>query len=191
MHGLIRVRQFTISEGHLILRPDQLEEEFKGCLQLANDMLTTLGLYEDVSYRFSQWDPDDREKYIGTPEQWDEAQGAMKKILDNIGLDYEIGIDEAAFYGPKLDIQIKNVFGKEDTLITIQIDQMLAEQFDMDYVDRDGVKESLYHPQNIYRLLRENPCLLYRKVCRRIPYLACSRTDQGAAYRRPSPRPHL
>ena len=144
MHGLIRVRQFTISEGHLILRPDQLEEEFKNCLQLANDMLTTLGLIEDVSYRFSQWDPNNREKYIGTPEQWDEAQGAMKKILDHLGVEYKIGIDEAAFYGPKLDIQIKNVFGKEDTLITIQIDQMLAEQFDMYYIDKDGQKKRPY-----------------------------------------------
>ncbi len=144
MHGLIRVRQFTISEGHLILRPDQLEDEFKNCLQLANDMLTTLGLIEDVSYRFSQWDPNNREKYIGTPEQWDEAQGAMKKILDHLGVNYKIGIDEAAFYGPKLDIQIKNVFGKEDTLITIQIDQMLAEQFDMYYIDKDGQKKRPY-----------------------------------------------
>ncbi len=144
MHGLIRVRQFTISEGHLILRPDQLEEEFKGCLQLANDMLTTLGLIEDVSYRFSQWDPDDKEKYIGTKEQWDEAQGSMKKILDHLGVEYKVGIGEAAFYGPKLDIQIKNVFGKEDTLITIQIDQMLAEQFDMYYIDKDGQKKRPY-----------------------------------------------
>ena len=106
--------------------PEQLEDEFRGCLELANYMLKTLGLYEDVSYRFSQWDPNDRDKYIGTPEQWDEAQGVMKTILDDLGLDYKIGIGEAAFYGPKLDIQIKNVHGKEDTLITIQIDQMLA-----------------------------------------------------------------
>ena len=103
-------------------------------------MLKTLGLYEDVSYRFSQWDPDDRDKYIGTPEQWDEAQGVMKKILDHLEIPYKIGIGEAAFYGPKLDIQIKNVYGKEDTLITIQIDQMLAEKFGMEYVDRDGVR---------------------------------------------------
>lgn len=144
MHGLIRVRQFTISEGHLILRPDQLEEEFRGCVELAKYMLETLGLAEDVTYRFSQWDPNNREKYIGTPEQWDEAQGVMKKILDHIGLEYSIGIDEAAFYGPKLDIQIKNVFGKEDTLITIQIDQMLAELFGMEYVDKDGSKTRPY-----------------------------------------------
>ncbi|MGN0524150.1 MAG: threonine--tRNA ligase [Eubacterium sp.] len=144
MHGLIRVRQFTISEGHLMCRPDQLEDEFKSCLELTNYMLKTLGLYEDVSYRFSQWDPDNREKYIGTKEQWDEAQGVMKNILDGLGMDYEIGIGEAAFYGPKLDIQIKNVFGKEDTLITIQIDQMLAEKFGMEYVDSDGQKKNPY-----------------------------------------------
>ncbi len=144
MHGLIRVRQFTISEGHLMCTPEQLEDEFRHCLELANYMLQTLGLYEDVSYRFSQWDPNDREKYIGTPEQWDEAQSAMQKILDDLGLDYKIGIGEAAFYGPKLDIQIKNVHGKEDTLITIQIDQMLAEKFGMEYTDKDGVKKNPY-----------------------------------------------
>ena len=144
MHGLIRVRQFTISEGHLMCTPEQLEDEFKGCLELAIYMLKTLGLYEDVSYRFSQWDPDDREKYIGTDEQWDEAQGMMKKILDHLEIPYKVGIGEAAFYGPKLDIQIKNVHGKEDTLITIQIDQMLAEKFGMEYVDKDGQKKNPY-----------------------------------------------
>lgn len=144
MHGLIRVRQFTISEGHLILRPDQLEEEFKGCLELATFMLKTVGLYEDVSFRFSQWDPNNTDKYIGTAEQWDEAQGAMERILKHLGVPYTVGIDEAAFYGPKLDIQIKNVFGKEDTLITIQIDQLLAEQFNMYYIDKDGQKKRPY-----------------------------------------------
>lgn len=144
MHGLIRVRQFTISEGHLMCTPEQLEDEFKHCLEITNFMLKTLGLYEDVSYRFSQWDPNDRDKYIGTPEQWDEAQSVMKTILDDLGINYKIGIGEAAFYGPKLDIQIKNVFGKEDTLITIQIDQMLAEKFGMEYVDRDGTKKNPY-----------------------------------------------
>ena len=144
MHGLIRVRQFTISEGHLMCRPDQLEDEFKSCLELTTFMLKTLGLYEDVSYRFSQWDPNNREKYIGTTEQWDEAQGVMKKILDHLDIPYSIGIDEAAFYGPKLDIQIKNVFGKEDTLITIQIDQMLAEKFGMEYTDKDGSQKNPY-----------------------------------------------
>lgn len=144
MHGLIRLRQFTISEGHLMCTPEQLEDEFKGCLELAIYMLKTLGLYEDVSYRFSQWDPDNREKYIGTQEQWDEAQSVMKKILDHLEIPYVIGIGEAAFYGPKLDIQIKNVHGKEDTLITLQIDQMLAKQFDMEYTDRDGTKKNPY-----------------------------------------------
>ena len=144
MHGLIRVRQFTISEGHLILRPEQLEDEFKGCLELAKYMLETLGLAEDVTYRFSQWDPNDRKKYIGTPEQWDEAQGVMKKILEHLNVPYKIGVGEAAFYGPKLDIQIKNVHGKEDTLVTIQIDQMLAEMFGMEYVDVDGQKRRPY-----------------------------------------------
>ncbi len=144
MHGLIRVRQFTISEGHLMCTPDQLEDEFKSCLELTEFMLKTLGLYEDVSFRFSQWDPDNREKYIGTPEQWDEAQGVMKKILDHLEIPYKIGIGEAAFYGPKLDIQIKNVHGKEDTLITIQIDQMLAEKFGMEYTAADGTKKNPY-----------------------------------------------
>lgn len=144
MHGLIRVRQFTISEGHLMCTPEQLEEEFKNCLELTIFMLKTLGLYEDVSYRFSQWDPDNREKYIGTAEQWDEAQGVMERILKDLNVPYVIGIGEAAFYGPKLDIQIKNVHGKEDTLITIQIDQMLAKQFGMEYVDADGTKKNPY-----------------------------------------------
>ncbi len=144
MHGLIRVRQFTISEGHLMCTPEQLEQEFKSCLELAIYMLKSVGLYEDVSYRFSQWDPKDREKYIGTPEQWDEAQGTMEKILNHLEIPYKIGIGEAAFYGPKLDIQIKNVYGKEDTLITIQIDQMLSEKFGMEYVDRDGTKKNPY-----------------------------------------------
>ncbi len=144
MHGLIRVRQFTISEGHLILRPDQLEEEFKGCLELAKHVLDTVGMWEDCTFRFSQWDPNNKEKYIGTPEQWNEAQSIMGKILDDLGLDYSIGIDEAAFYGPKLDIQYRNVFGKEDTIVTIQVDQLLAEQFDMEYTDQNGQKVRPY-----------------------------------------------
>lgn len=148
MHGLIRVRQFTISEGHLMCTPEQLEDEFKSCVELASYMLKTVGLYEDVSYRFSQWDPDDREKYIGTKEEWDNVQDMMGKILDNLEIPYSIGIGEAAFYGPKLDIQIKNVYGKEDTLITIQIDPYLAKKFNMEYVDRDGVKK---HPFIIHR----------------------------------------
>lgn len=144
MHGLIRVRQFTISEGHLMCRPDQLEDEFKACLELTNYMMETIGLKEDLTYRFSLWDPNDREKYLGTEEQWNEAQGVMKNILDDLNIDYKVGIGEAAFYGPKLDIQIKNVFGKEDTLVTIQIDQMLAEKFGMEYVDKDGIKKNPY-----------------------------------------------
>ena len=148
MHGLIRVRQFTISEGHLILRPEQLEDEFRGCLELAKYCLETVGMLEDCSFRFSQWDPNNREKYIGTPEQWEEAQSAMAKILDDLGVEYTIGIDEAAFYGPKLDIQYKNVFGKEDTIVTIQVDQLLAQQFGMEYVDADGKKK---HPYIIHR----------------------------------------
>ncbi|MBQ7824806.1 MAG: threonine--tRNA ligase [Clostridia bacterium] len=144
MHGLIRVRQFTISEGHLVLRPDQLEEEFAGCLSLAKYMLETVGLAEDVSYRFSQWDPNNTAKYEGTAEQWEEAQNLMEKILNKLEVPYSVGIDEAAFYGPKLDIQIKNVFGKEDTLITIQIDMLLAKKFGMEYVDADGQKKMPY-----------------------------------------------
>lgn len=144
MHGLIRVRQFTISEGHLMCTPAQLEDEFRGCLELAIYMLKTLGLYEDVSYRFSMWDPDNRDKYIGTDEQWDEAQGVMRRILDHLEIPYVEGVGEAAFYGPKLDIQIKNVHGKEDTLITLQIDQLLAEKFGMEYVDADGQTKNPY-----------------------------------------------
>ena len=142
MHGLIRVRQFTISEGHLMCTPEQLEDEFRQCVELATFMLKTVGLYEDVSYRFSQWDPNDRDKYIGTEEEWNDVQGMMGRILDHLGIEYKIGIGEAAFYGPKLDIQIKNVYGKEDTLITIQIDPMIAEKFGMEYTDRDGVKKN-------------------------------------------------
>ena len=144
MHGLIRVRQFTISEGHLIITPEQLEEEFRGCLDLALYMLDAVGLREDCSFRFSQWDPNNREKYEGTAEQWDYAQKVMGNLLDKIGLKYTVGIDEAAFYGPKLDIQIKNVHGKEDTLITIQIDMLLAKKFGMEYTDRDDTRKTPY-----------------------------------------------
>ena len=145
MHGLIRVRQFTISEGHLILRPEQLEEEFRGCLELAKHVLDTVGMLENCSFRFSQWDPARAGiKYEGTAEQWEHAQSVMGTILDNLGVKYEIGIDEAAFYGPKLDIQYKNVFGKEDTIVTIQIDMLLAEKFGMEYVDTDGQMKTPY-----------------------------------------------
>jgi len=146
MHGLIRVRQFTISEGHLVLRPDQLSEEFAGCLDLAKYCLDTLGLWEDCTFRFSQWDPNRTDKYEGTPEQWNEAQAIMGELLDKyLGREnYVIGIDEAAFYGPKLDIQYKNVFGKEDTIVTIQIDMLLAKKFGMEYTDRDNTQKTPY-----------------------------------------------
>ena len=145
MHGLIRVRQFTISEGHLVLRPDQLEEEFKGCLELAKYCLGTVGLLDKCTFRFSQWDPaNPNNKYEGTKEQWDEAQRVMGQILDDLDVKYEIGIDEAAFYGPKLDIQYKNVYGKEDTLVTIQIDMLLAQRFGMYYIDENGEKALPY-----------------------------------------------
>ena len=144
MHGLIRVRQFTISEGHLVLRPDQLEQEFADCLSLCKYFLGTVGLLEDCTFRFSQWDPNNTDKYEGTAEQWNAAQATMEKILEHLGVEYEIGIDEAAFYGPKLDIQYKNVFGKEDTIVTIQIDMLLAEKFGMYYTDADGQKKLPY-----------------------------------------------
>ena len=145
MHGLIRVRQFTISEGHLVLRPDQLEEEFKGCLELAKYFLSTVGMLDKCTFRFSQWDPaNPNNKYEGTKEKWDEAQRVMGQILDDLDVKYEVGIDEAAFYGPKLDIQYKNVFGKEDTLVTIQIDMLLAQRFGMYYIDENGEKALPY-----------------------------------------------
>ena len=145
MHGLIRVRQFTISEGHLVLRPVQLEEEFKGCLDLAKYCLGTVGLLDKCTFRFSQWDPaNPNNKYEGTKEQWDHAQSVMERILKDLDVDYTVGIDEAAFYGPKLDIQYKNVYGKEDTLVTIQIDMLLAERFGMYYIDENGEKKLPY-----------------------------------------------
>lgn len=144
MHGLIRLRQFTISEGHIACTPEQLEDEFKGCLDLATFMLKTLGLYEDVSFRFSKWDENNRSKYIGTKEQWEKTQDLMRGILKDLGVEFVEADGEAAFYGPKLDIQIKNVYGKEDTLITIQIDFQLAERFGMEYTDADGVKKYPY-----------------------------------------------
>lgn len=144
MHGLIRVRQFTISEGHLVCMPSQLETEFKGCVELARFMLTSVGLDSDVTYRFSKWDPNDTQKYINEPAAWAYAEGEMKKILDHLEINYKEAIGEAAFYGPKLDIQIKNVHGKEDTIITIQIDMFLAEKFDMSYIDEKGEKVRPY-----------------------------------------------
>lgn len=140
MHGLIRVRQFTISEGHLLVRLDQLAEEIKGCIDLIKLFASRLGLEEGMSYRFSKWDPNNREKYMGTDEEWEHSQSVLKGILDDLEIDYTEADGEAAFYGPKLDIQYKNVWGKEDTIITVQVDFQLAEQFDMYYIDKDGKK---------------------------------------------------
>ena len=144
MHGLTRVRQFTISEGHLICMPEQIDEEFKNCVKLAKYCLETLGLEEDVTYRMSKWDPENPDKYLGGAEEWDRVEGAMREILDEIGLEYTEEAGEAAFYGPKLDIQAKNVYGKEDTMITIQLDMFLAERFDMYYIDQNGDKKRPY-----------------------------------------------
>ncbi len=141
MHGLTRVRQFTISEGHLIVRPDQVDEEFKNCVHLAVHVLTTLGLQDDVTYRLSKWDPANTEKYIGDAEYWETSQGKMRELLNELDLPFVEADGEAAFYGPKLDIQAKNVYGKEDTMITIQLDFALAEQFDMYYIDENGDKK--------------------------------------------------
>ncbi|HAA24555.1 MAG TPA: threonine--tRNA ligase [Ruminiclostridium sp.] len=144
MHGLIRVRQFTISEGHLIVTPEQLEEEFMGVLDLINYIMDTLGIKEDISYRFSKWDPDNKEKYIDNPEAWEDTQAKMKNILDKVGIPYQEADGEAAFYGPKLDIQFKNVHGKEDTIITVQIDFNSPECFDMTYIDKNNEKKRPY-----------------------------------------------
>lgn len=144
MHGLTRVRQFTISEGHLIVRPDQMDEEFKGCLDLARYCLQTLGVEEDVTYRLSKWDPNNKEKYIGSAEVWEETQNRIRKVLNELGIKFTEADGEAAFYGPKVDIQAKNVYGKEDTMITIQWDALLAEQFDMYYIDQNGEKVRPY-----------------------------------------------
>jgi threonyl-tRNA synthetase len=144
MHGLIRVRQFTISEGHLVVRPDQLEQEFKDVVALTKYFMETLGLQDDITYRFSKGDRNNKEKYIDNPAAWEDTESKMKEILDHLGINYVTAIDEAAFYGPKLDLQIKNVHGKEDTIITVQIDFALPERFDMTYVDKDGVKKRPY-----------------------------------------------
>ena len=140
MHGLTRVRQFTISEGHLVIRPDQTEDELKGCLELAYYTLTTLGLQEDVTYRLSKWDPQNKEKYLGDAQYWESTQDALRKILVEKELPFTEADGEAAFYGPKIDIQAKNVYGKEDTMITIQLDCAIAENFDMYYIDENGDK---------------------------------------------------
>ena len=190
MHGLIRVRQFTISEGHLVLRPDQLEEEFRRCFELAKYMLETVGMWDKCTFRFSQWDPNNTDKYEGTAEQWNEAQAVMGKILDHIGIDYKIGIDEAAFYGPKLDIQYKNVFGKEDTIVTIQVDMLLAAKFGMYYIDENGDKALPYiihrtslgcYERTLAYLIEEYagalPTWLMAEQCRVLPV-----TDRAADY---------
>ena len=190
MHGLIRVRQFTISEGHLVLRPDQLEEEFRRCFELAKYMLETVGMWGKCTFRFSQWDPNNTDKYEGTAEQWNEAQAVMGKILDHIGIDYKIGIDEAAFYGPKLDIQYKNVFGKEDTIVTIQVDMLLAAKFGMYYIDENGDKALPYiihrtslgcYERTLAYLIEEYagalPTWLMAEQCRVLPV-----TDRAADY---------
>ena len=148
MHGLIRVRQFTISEGHLVCTPDQLEDEFRGVIELINYMMTTLGIENDISYRFSKWDPNNTEKYINDPEAWERTESLMRNILDHLEINYEEAVGEAAFYGPKLDIQFKNVHGKEDTIITVQIDFALGERLNMTYIDENGEKK---HPLIIHR----------------------------------------
>jgi len=144
MHRLIRVRQFTISEGHLIVTPEQLEEEFKGVLNLIDYIMDTLGIREDIWFRFSKWDPKNKDKYIDNPAAWKDSQEKMKNILDKLDLEYVEVEDEAAFYGPKLDIQFENVHGKEDTIITVQIDFALPERFDMTYVGKDNEKKRPY-----------------------------------------------
>ncbi len=144
MHGLTRVRQFTISEGHLVVRPDQMVEEFKGCLALAKHVLTTLGVEKDVTYHLSKWDPNNREKYIGTPEVWEQTEGAIRQILNELNIEFTEDVGEAAFYGPKVDINTRNVYGKDDTMITVQWDALIAEQFDMYYVDENGNKVRPY-----------------------------------------------
>lgn len=144
MHGLTRVRQFTISEGHLIVRPDQMVKEFKDCIALAQHCLKVLGVEEDVTYHLSKWDPENREKYIGEPEVWEETEGHIRQMLQELEIPFTEDVGEAAFYGPKVDINAKNVYGKEDTMITIQWDALLAEQFDMYYIDENGEKKRPY-----------------------------------------------
>lgn len=148
MHGLIRVRQFTLADGHLIVAPEQLEDEFRGVVDLIKYVMETLGIDKDITYRFSKWDPNNKKKYIDEPEAWERTQDIMRNILNHLGIEYTEADDEAAFYGPKLDIQFKNVHGKEDTIITVQIDFALAERFNMTYIDKNGEKK---HPYIIHR----------------------------------------
>ncbi len=176
MHGLTRVRQFTISEGHLIVRPDQMVEEFKGCIALAQYCLQTLGLEEDVTYHLSKWDPENREKYIGEPEVWEETEGHIRQVLGELGIPFTEDVGEAAFYGPKVDINARNVYGKEDTMITIQWDALLAEQFDMYYIDENGDK---VRPYIIHRT--SIGCLADREVRGQVPHLAVPGAGAGAS----------
>lgn len=148
MHGLIRVRQFTLADAHIICTPDQLEQEFRSTLGLLQTIMTDLGIADKIWYRFSKWDPQNKDKYIDEPEAWENTQNIMRNILDHIGLNYTEADDEAAFYGPKLDLQFKNVHGKQDTLLTIQIDFALAKRFDMTYIDTDNSKK---HPYIVHR----------------------------------------
>ena len=182
MHGLTRVRQFTISEGHLIMRPDQMVDEFKGCLALAKHCLETLGVEEDVTYHLSKWDPENKEKYIGEPDVWEETQNHIRQILTELNIPFVEDVGEAAFYGPKVDINAKNVYGKEDTMITIQWDALLAEQFDMYYIDENGEKK---RPGIIHRTAMgcyEKPGMAYRKICRSVSNLAVSGTGTRTAH---------
>ena len=174
MHGLTRVRQFTISEGHLIVRPDQMVEEFKGCLALAKYCLEILGVEEDVTYHLSKWDPENKEKYIGDADVWNETEQDIRNILDELGINYTEDVGEAAFYGPKVDINAKNVYGKEDTMITIQWDALLAEQFDMYYVDQNGEKVRPYiiHRTSMGCYERTLACLI-EKYAGKFPTWLC------------------
>lgn len=144
MHGLIRVREFHLADSHVVCTPEQVEDEFRECFDLNQFYLKSLGMLDDVKLRFSRWDPADTDKYINEPERWEQAESSMKRILDDMKVDYYEAKGEAAFYGPKLDIQATNVYGKEDTIMTIQIDMMLARNFDMWYVDQDGEKKHPY-----------------------------------------------
>ena len=174
MHGLTRVRQFTISEGHLIVRPDQMVEEFKNCIALARHCLKTLGLEEDVTYHLSKWDPENREKYIGEPEVWEETQQHMRDMMHELGIEFVEDVGEAAFYGPKIDINAKNVYGKEDTMITIQWDALLAEQFDMYYIDANGdkVRPYIIHRTSMGCYERTLECLI-EKYAGKFPTWLC------------------
>ena len=190
MHGLIRVRQFTLSDGHIVCTPEQVEEEFKRCLDLSYYFLECLGMKEDVTFRFSKRGQSNKAKYIDNDKAWNETEALMKKILDNIGLEYVEADDEAAFYGPKLDVQSKNVYGKEDTIITIQLDFAAAHSFDMTYIDENGDKQ---YPFVIHRssigCYERTLAMLIEKYAGAFPFWICpvqvkvmSLTDRTADY---------